>query len=122
MEEEDEEDKPDPYDALGQNKPLDKVGTSTAFAKLFFKRNFPMGLHPAMGAGSAYEQLSTHKDITINPLLLALLRPPIGHFFHQSQAAQRHVDVLLSNSVQRWAWLCWVCGWAWLCRVCGWVQ
>lgn len=65
-----------------------------------------------MGVGSAYEQLSAHKGIIINHLLLVLLRPPIGHCFHQSQAFQRHEDAVLSDLVQWWAWQCWVYGWA----------
>ena len=45
-----------------------------------------MGLHPAMAAGSTCEDLSAHEDNIIDRLLLVPLRPPIGHFFHQSWA------------------------------------
>ncbi|KAK4830753.1 hypothetical protein QYF61_013249 [Mycteria americana] len=40
----------------------------------------------SVAAGSTYEGLSAHEDNTIDRLLLVPLRPPIGHFFHQSGA------------------------------------
>lgn len=45
-----------------------------------------MGLHEAMGAGSASEDLGAHQDSIMDLLLLLSLRPPIGPIFHQSRS------------------------------------
>ncbi|CAM9185130.1 unnamed protein product [Bubo scandiacus] len=81
---EDWEGKAEPSDTLPGEKPLQKAGSSAAPAKQARPKNsFPTGPHPALGRGSAYEcpQSNIPKH-----LLLALLRPPLGHVVRQRRA------------------------------------